>query len=101
MPVKKTSVIAKSAIRYCGTGLPTKPISAGEFLVHNHVTPTNKLGMRGFRAWVQKSRSGLVRCHCDFGQCENAELHKHYRVRALVPPLLKKTSAAKKRAAKP
>jgi hypothetical protein len=86
MGVKKTSVIEKNAVRFCGNGLPKRSIPAGYFLVHNHVNPTSKLGMKGFRAWIQKGRADLVRCRCDFGGCKNAELHKHYRVRGLVPP---------------
>jgi hypothetical protein len=85
MRVRKTSMIEKNAVRYCGNGLPRQPIPAGEFLVHNHVKPRGKLGMNGCRAWIQKGRAGLVRCRCDFGGCKNAELHNHYRVRALVP----------------
>jgi hypothetical protein len=85
MRVRKTSIVEKNAVRFCGTGLPKKPIPAGCFLVHNHVNPTSKLGMRGFRAWIQKGRGDLVRCCCDFGGCKNAELHQHYRVRALAP----------------
>jgi hypothetical protein len=85
MRVKKTSVVGKSAVRYCGNGLPKKPIPAGYFLVHNHVNPTSKLGMQGFRAWIQRGRGDLVRCRCDFGGCINADLHEHYRVGALIP----------------
>ena len=85
MRVRKTSIVEKNAVRFCGNGLPKKPIPVGCFLVHNHVNPTSKLGMRGFRAWIQKGRGDLVRCCCDFGGCKNAELHQHYRVRALAP----------------
>jgi hypothetical protein len=60
--------------------LPRQPIPAGRFLVHNQVIPCGSLGAYGFRAWTQDTRRGLVRCHCDFGGCKNAELHKHYRV---------------------
>jgi hypothetical protein len=67
-------------MRYCGRGLPRKPIPAGRFLVHNQVVPQAHLGADGFRAWTQSTRRGLLRCRCDFGGCKNAELHKHYRV---------------------
>lgn len=60
--------------------LPRQPIPAGRFLVHNQVIPCSSLGAYGFRAWTQDTRRGLVRCHCEFGGCKNAELHKHYRV---------------------
>jgi hypothetical protein len=38
------------------------------------------LGLSGFRAFTLDTRKGLVRCYCDFGRVQNAELHKHYRV---------------------
>src|SRR4051812_23249809 len=67
-------------------GIPRQPIPTGRCLVHNHVKPANRLGMNGFRAWTQKyDESALVECKCDFGGCK-AELHKHYRIRALAPP---------------
>ena len=50
MRVRKTSIVEKNAVRFCGNGLPKKPIPAGYFLVHNHVNPTSKLGVKGFRA---------------------------------------------------
>jgi hypothetical protein len=93
MRAKKTSIIKKSAVRYCSTGLPKQPIPAGHFLVHNHVNPTSKPGFGGFRAWIQQGRGDLIRCRCDFGGCKNAELHEHYRVRALVPSAKKMSSA--------
>jgi hypothetical protein len=70
--------------RYCYNSLP-RTVKPGRFLVHNHVRPVAMLGLNGFRAWTQEGRKGLVRCRCDFGGCENAELHEHYRVlRAMV-----------------
>jgi hypothetical protein len=69
----------ESQIRYCGNGLPRKPFPAGRYLVHNNVRPVSTLGRNGFRAWTQKWSDNLVECHCDFGGCKNAELHKHYR----------------------
>ena len=73
--------IAKAGMRYCGNGLPSKRLPPGHFLVHNHITPASKVGMRGFRAWTQEGRDGLVRCGCDFGGCKNADMqHEHYRI---------------------
>jgi hypothetical protein len=66
--------------RYCGRGLPRKPLPAGRYLVHNHVIPEAQLNQSGFRAWTQETRKGLVRCHCDFGGCKNADVNVHYRV---------------------
>jgi hypothetical protein len=66
-------------IRYCER-LPSKPIPAGRYLAHNHVKPAPRLGLNGFRAWTQAHKRDLVRCYCDFGGCQNAALHKHYRV---------------------
>jgi hypothetical protein len=64
--------------------LPKQPIPEGRFLVHNHVIPEATLGLSGFRAFVLDTRKGLVRCTCDFGGVQNADLraraHKHYRV---------------------
>src|ERR1700694_574637 len=60
--------------------LPRQPIPGGRFLVHNHIKPASPLGSNGFRAWTQNTSSRLVECHCDFGGCKNADLHKHYRV---------------------
>ena len=87
MPDRKRSIVEKNTMRYCGTGLPRKPVPAGSYLVHNHASPASKLGMNGFRAWIQKGRRDLVVCCCDFGGCNNAELHTHYRIRALAPPV--------------
>jgi hypothetical protein len=70
-----------SQMRYCGQGLPRHPAADGFFLVHNSITPTRALGLRGFRAWVQEGGSDLLRCQCDFGGLRHAELHEHYRVR--------------------
>lgn len=88
--VKKTTVVKRNAARSCGNGLPRQPIPAGCFLVHNHVKPTSKLGMNGFRTWIQEGRGDLVQCRCEFGGCKNAELHKHHRVLALTLVPLKK-----------
>ena len=68
-------------MRWCGRGLPRKPVAEGWYLVHNDVTPAKPLGLRGFRAWIQDSEDDLVECSCDFGGCRNAEVNRHYRVR--------------------
>ena len=73
----------QSEVRYCGRGLPSQPLPAGFFLVHNHVRPQSSLGSKGFRAWIQKGSDRLVECHCDFGGLRNANVQKHYRVRGL------------------
>lgn len=66
-------------------GLPSAKLPAGWFLVHNHVRPQRPLGLAGFRAWLQDDRHGLVKCTCDFGNNNNADLRPHYRVKKLVP----------------
>ena len=71
--------------------LPSEPIPAGQYLVHNDMTPTKPLGpgLHGFRAWIQTKADNLVQCRCDFGGCKNSKLHKlHYRVvtRTFDPP---------------
>lgn len=51
-------------------------VPAGRVLVHNHVTPTQRLGSRGFRAWLQKpDAKRLEVCRCGW-----APGLKHYRV---------------------
>ena len=60
--------------------LPSEPVPAGTYLVHNHVRPVAPLGLNSFRAWIQTKADNLVECYCDFGGCKNAKLHKlHYR----------------------
>lgn len=69
----------ENGMRYL-RALPQQPIPDGRYLVHNQVIPEAGLGQNGFRAWTQDTRKGLMRCYCNFGNCRNAELHKHYRV---------------------
>ena len=33
--------------------LPSEPVPAGTYLVHNHVRPVAPLGLNSFRAWIQ------------------------------------------------
>jgi hypothetical protein len=66
-------------------GIPRAPIPQGRFLVHNHIKPARPLGTNGFPAWAQNDGTGLVECRCDFGGCNNAELHKHYRIKRARP----------------
>ena len=61
--------------------LPSEPIPAGSYLVHNHIRPVKPLGLNGFRAWIQTDADNLVKCRCNFGGCKNSKLHRlHYRV---------------------
>jgi hypothetical protein len=71
---------------YCRSIPQTIP--ARRVLVHNQVAPEPTLGLNGFRAWTQVMNDKLEPCHCKFGGCENAELHKHYRVRRAVGRLV-------------
>jgi hypothetical protein len=64
-----------------GPDLPTEPIPPGRYLVHNRARPKQKLGRNGFRAWIQTQSDNLIECNCNFGGCQNAGLHKHYRVK--------------------
>ena len=69
--------------------LPSEPVPAGTYLVHDHVRPVAPLGLNSFRAWIQTKADNLVQCRCDFGGCKNSKLHKlHYRVvtRTFDPP---------------
>ena len=61
--------------------LPSEPVPAGTYLVHDHVRPVAPLGLNSFRAWIQTKSDNLVKCRCRFGGCKNAKVHKvHYRV---------------------
>jgi hypothetical protein len=48
----------------------------GRCLVHNHVTPTRRLGSRGFRAWLLEPGPTIERCECGWAP----ELEPHFRV---------------------
>ncbi len=56
--------------------LPREPVPAGQYLVHNNVTPTRPLGLNSFRARIQTKADNLVECRCDFGGCKHSMLHK-------------------------
>jgi hypothetical protein len=60
--------------------LPSKPIPAGCYLVHNQLGPVAPFGHNGFRAWIQTRSDNLVECDCNFGGCENSKLHKRHCV---------------------
>ena len=73
----------KAQLRKALELLPSEPVPAGQYLVHNDMTPTKPLGLglHGFRAWIQTKADNLVQCRCNFGGCKNSKLHKlHYRV---------------------
>jgi hypothetical protein len=69
-------------LHYCQSIPLTIP--AGRVLVHNHAVPMPMLGLNGFRAWTQVMNERLELCHCKFGGCREADLHKHYRVKRLI-----------------
>ena len=52
-----------------------KQIPVGKLLVHNNVSPSLRLGARGFRAWLATDPEGLEVCPCNWA----AELGQHYR----------------------
>jgi hypothetical protein len=70
----------KVAMEYL-TELPESLPIDGSVLVHNTVTPTRRLGMRGFRAWLQAPDIGIESCTCGWAR----ELGPHFRVRLAVP----------------
>ena len=73
----------KAQLRKALEILPSEPVPAGQYLVHNDMTPTKPLGLglHGFRAWIQTKPDNLVECRCNFGGCMHSKLHKlHYRV---------------------
>jgi hypothetical protein len=57
------------------TSLPTS-IPSGQYLVHNNVRPTRRLGSRGFRAWLIAPSDHLTPCACGWAK----ELGPHYRL---------------------
>jgi hypothetical protein len=61
-------------IEYLTTIPATTP--PGRVVVHNHVRPTRRLGLRGFRAWLAVPDDRLMRCPCAWAP----ELPEHYRV---------------------
>ena len=61
-------------------GLPSTKLSKG-YLVHNHVCPARPLGHNGFGAWITFDPDRLVKCTCDFGGNNNAEVNPHYRMK--------------------
>jgi hypothetical protein len=73
MPTKKADKYLKS--------LPATKIPSGSYLVHNHVRPARPLGQQGFRAWMTEDTNRLVKCTCDFGGNDNAEVNPHYRIK--------------------
>jgi hypothetical protein len=49
-----------------------------QVLVHNHVRPTRRLGLRGFRAWLSApDPDSLQVCDCDWAP----ELGRHFRLK--------------------
>jgi hypothetical protein len=55
-----------------------KAVPAGHLLVHNHVRPSRRIGLNGFRIWLatQVDAPPLVLCDCDWAP----ELGPHFRV---------------------
>lgn len=60
------------------TAIPRSPadIPAGRVVVHNHVRPARRLGMRGFRAYLVQPGPLITACGCGWAP----ELGTHYRV---------------------
>jgi hypothetical protein len=70
-------MVDKRGLRYLA--LLPKTVPDGEWLVHNNVRPTSRLGSRGFRAWLaDPDDSRWKLCDCDWAP----ELGDHYRLRA-------------------
>jgi hypothetical protein len=46
----------------------------GWVLAHNRVMPVHPLGLNGFRAWIQKPDSRLIKCDCGWAR----QLGEHY-----------------------
>ena len=50
-------------------------VPSGKIVAHNNVSPTRRLGMRGFRAWFAEPSSEYEVCPCKWAP----ELDVHYR----------------------
>jgi hypothetical protein len=61
--------------------LPDSVPDDGQVLVHNNIRPRRRLGLWGFRAWLQAPSCGLEPCPCGWA----AELGEHYRRREAGP----------------
>jgi hypothetical protein len=61
------------------TKLPDRLPPGDAVLVHNHVWPTQRLGSRGFRAWLQPRTAEIEPCACGWAP----ELGEHFQVRNL------------------
>jgi len=58
------------------TAIP-KVVPEGKIVVHNHIRPAVRLGVRGFRAWLaDKGDPVYERCDCDWAP----RLSEHDRV---------------------
>lgn len=78
-PCRSTSLTFRGIVMTYLAKLPAA-IPRGKVLVHNHVLPTRRLGMRGFRAWLQEPEPArLVTCDCTWA----SRLGAHYRVAGL------------------
>jgi hypothetical protein len=52
-------------------------VPGDKVLVHNHVKPALRLGIRGFRAWLSSPDPDTLEvCNCGWAP----ELRRHYRV---------------------
>jgi hypothetical protein len=76
----QNEIAAKRGMQY----LARLPIGAaeiprGHIVVHNHVQPKRRLGVGGFRAWLQTPGYGVQICPCGSA----SELGVHYRVRGI------------------
>jgi hypothetical protein len=66
----------KVAMEYL-TKLPASIPLDGTVMVHNNVTPTRRLGKRGFRVWLQAPDIGIESCPCGWAP----KLGPHFRMR--------------------
>ena len=78
-PAVRTA-LAKAGMIYLRRIPAAHEVPAGLVVVHNHVRPAPRLGLRGFRAWLSDPSGKLEPCTCGWAP----ELGTHYRL-PLVP----------------
>lgn len=65
---------------YLSGNVASLRVPVGKVVVHNHIKPANRLGVRGFRAWLSEPQEkSITRCDCGWAP----HLGQHFRVRRI------------------
>ena len=65
-------------LNYLPSGAPPPPadqIPPGQVLVHNHIRPAPRQGVRGFRFWLQRPEQAPAVTPCECGWAPEAGVH--------------------------